>query len=195
MKNYTRKTIEFYNKHFKDYVKSGAVVLKNKIDKFAKLINRRGKILDVGCGPGHDTDYLTKKGFDCLGIDLSEKMIDHAKKNFEGKFKVMDFFNLKFKENSFDGIWCSSALIHADRNDLNNLLKNFWKTMRKEGFIGMITPAKQKRTKKKNDTRLFTICSKEELEEYLKNNGFKVTHSEIFFYEKLKLIFIISKKI
>lgn len=58
MKNYTRKTIDFYNKHFQDYIKSGAIVLENKIDKFTKLITPGGKLLDAGCGPGHDTDYL-----------------------------------------------------------------------------------------------------------------------------------------
>jgi len=193
MKNYTKKTIEFYNQHIEKYIKSGAVVLKDKINKFAILISGN-KILDVACGPGHDTDYLTKKGFDCLGIDLSEKMIRFAKKNYQGKFRVMDFFHLDFKRGSFNGIWCSSALVHVDKDDLVKLLKNFKKLLRKNGILGIITPGKQKRIQRKKDTRIFTMFDKKELEEYLKAVNFEIVQSQTFFFKKMKWLFIISKK-
>lgn len=92
MKKYTRETIKFYDKYINAYVKSGAIVLDNKINKFIKEL-RGNAVLDVACGPGHDTDYLTKKGIDCLGIDLSKKMTEYAVKNFKGKFRVMNFFD------------------------------------------------------------------------------------------------------
>ena len=194
MKYYTKKTIEFYNKNVDAYTKSGAVVLKNKIDKFIKLLCGK-KILDVACGPGHDTDYFAKKGFDCLGIDLSEKMIASAKKNFQGKFRIMDFFDMEFKENSFDGIWCSAAIVHTDKNDLDKLLEDFGKILGQNGVLGIIAHAKQKRTKKKGDSRIFTVFDKDELGKHLKNNGFEVVHSKSFSYKKKRWLFIISKKI
>ena len=104
MKRYTEKTINYYNKIANDYFESSATILiKDKIDQFISLLSGK-KVLDIACGPGHDTDYLTRKGFNCLGIDLSEKMIKIAKQNFKGKFKIMNFFNLSFKVNSFDGL-------------------------------------------------------------------------------------------
>ncbi|MFH1656618.1 MAG: class I SAM-dependent methyltransferase [Candidatus Nealsonbacteria bacterium] len=193
MKNYTKKTIKFYNQYTEKDIKSGTIILKNKIDKFISLISGN-KILDVACGPGHDTDYFTKKEINCLGIDLSEKMINFAKKNFQGKFRIMDFFNMKFRNNSFNGIWCSSAITHIDKNDLNKLLKNFRKILKKNGILGIIAPAKQKRKKKKNDTRIFTMFDKSELEKYLKDSNFKIIYSETFSCKKMKWIFIISKK-
>ena len=193
MKKYTEKTIDFYNKNIDAYTKSGAIVLKNKIDRFIKLL-RGKKILDVASGPGHDTDYLTRKGFDCLGIDLSEKMIKYAEENYEGKFELMDFFNLKLKENSFNGIWCSSAFIHAGKKDLDKILTDFSKILKKEGILGIIIPTKQKREKRKNEKSIFTMLNKVELEKLLIKNGFKILFSEDFFYGKMKWVFIISEK-
>lgn len=195
MKKYTQKTIKFYDDIAEKYIKSdAAVVLKDKIDKFINLLPGN-KVLDVACGPGHDTDYLTKKGFDCVGIDLSEKMISLAQKNFKGKYEVMDFFDLKFKNNSFNGIWCSSIFVHIKKIDLPKLLKNSKKILRNNGIIGIITAVKQKRVKDKNDTRTYIMYRKEELEGYLEKAGFKTLFSEIFSYGGRDRIYIISKKI
>lgn len=194
MKKYTKNTVEFYNKNFENYATGcSAVVLKNKIDKFIKNINGN-EILDVACGPGHDTDYLTRKGFDVLGIDLSKQMINYAKKNFKGKFRLMDFFDLKFKKNTFDGLWCSSGLTHVKKKDLDKILKGFSKVLKRKRVIGIIVPKTKKRTlNKKNDKRIFTMFYKKEIEEYLKKNKFKIISSEIFSYAKIKWILIIAK--
>jgi len=193
MKKYTRKIIEFYNKHSNDYIKNSAFVLENKINKFAKLINHEGRILDVGCGPGHDTNYLIRKGFNVLGIDLSKQMINYAKKNFKGKFELMDFFDLKFKKNTFDGIWCSAALIHVTKSDLNKILKSFFKILKENGVLGIIVRRFTKRVSKKEDRRIFTMFYKKEIEEYLIKNKFEIISSEIFSYAKIKWILIIAK--
>ena len=194
MKPYTKKTIDFYNKNIDTYIKEGAIVLNEKIDKFIKMLTGK-KILDVACGPGHDTDYLTRKGFDCLGIDLSEKMIEYAKQKSMGKFEVMDFFKLDFEEKSFDGIWCSSALTHVHKEDINELLHVFLKILKKSGILGIIVPANQKRVKREKDTRIFTMFDISELNKFLTNNRFKVVNSELFTFNKIKWVFIIAKKI
>lgn len=193
MKMYTKGTIDFYNKHAEYYIKSGTVVFKNLINKFIGLL-KGSNVLDVGCGPGHDTDYFTSKGFNCLGIDLSKRMIAYARKNYRGKFRVLDFFNPRFKENTFDGVWCSAAIIHVDKKDLRKLMKNFFRILKNDGLLGVIVPRYYKRHKEKNDTRIFNMFYKNELEKILVQNGFKITHSEIFDFAKKKWIFVISKK-
>jgi len=196
MKKYTKDTIKFYDKNIKAYTTShSAVVLKSQINKFIKEV-KGDKILDIACGPGHDTDYLTEKGFDSLGIDLSKKMITYAKKNFKGKFKIMDFFDLKFKANTFNGIWCSSGLTHVEKKDIDRILKEFSKILKKEGTLGIIAPKTKKRIPdEKNDKRIFTMFHKKEIEKYLIKNKFKIISSEIFTYayNRIKWILIIAK--
>ena len=195
MKEYTKKTIKFYDGIAEKYIRSGAaVVLKDKIDKFIKLLPGKD-VLDVACGPGHDTDYLTKRGFNCFGIDLSEKMIGLAKQNFKGKYEVMDFFDLKLGDELFDGMWCSSIFVHIKKNDLPKLLKDSTKALRVNGIIGIITAAKQKKVRDKSDTREYVMYDKKELEGYLEEAGFKILSAEIFSYGGRNRVFIIAKKI
>jgi ubiquinone/menaquinone biosynthesis C-methylase UbiE len=193
MKKYTKKTIEYYNKIAENYFKSdAAIVIKDKIDKFISLLQGT-KVLDVACGPGHDTDYLTRKGFNCIGIDLSRRMIEIAKKYYKGKFEIMDFFNLKFPQNSFDGLWCSSVFVHVDKKDLPQLLKNFAKILKDKGILGLITVKKQKIKKNKADKRKYVMYEKKEFENYLRQAGYKILISEIFLYGGKKRLFIIAQ--
>ncbi len=65
------------------------------------------KVLDAGCGPGFFSVVLGEEGHEVIGIDLTENMIDHAKKNTEAcgiksEFRVMDCQNLDFEDESFD---------------------------------------------------------------------------------------------
>lgn len=195
MKRYIQRTIKFYDGVAEKYIKSdAAVVLKNKIDRFIDLLPGK-KVLDVACGPGHDTDYLTKKGIDCLGIDLSGKMINLATKNFKGKFEVMDFFNLEFDDNSFDGMWCSSIFVHIRKSDLPKLLNKSKKVLKINGILGIITAKKQKRIKDKDDTREYVMFESKEMEDFLKKAGFKILISETFSYGGKNRIFIIAQRI
>ena len=38
------------------------------------------KALDFGCGTGRSTRFLQKIGFEAIGVDIAEKMINQAKK-------------------------------------------------------------------------------------------------------------------
>ena len=61
------------------------------------------RILDIACGRGRHSIYLNKKGYDVIGIDLSESNIRHAK-DFENEhlhFFVHDMRHL-FYINYFD---------------------------------------------------------------------------------------------
>jgi SAM-dependent methyltransferase len=54
--------------------------LRTAIDGFAAAVDGLGPVLDVGCGPGAVTAYLAKRGLDVSGVDLSARMIDHARR-------------------------------------------------------------------------------------------------------------------
>lgn len=194
MKKDTKDIIRFYDKNIKSYTTSqNAVILKSQINKFIREV-QGDKILDIACGPGHDTNYLTKKRFDCLGVDLSKKMIHYAKKKYKREFKVMDFFDLKFKTGTFDGIWCSSALTHVKKKDLKKVLKGFSRVLRKEGVLGIIVPRTKKRSVKKENTRIFTMFYQYELKRHLIRNGFRIICGEIFSFKNMKWIFVVAKK-
>ena len=45
-------------------------------------MNKKSRILDIGCGTGHHVNMLTKRGLNAIGIDSSIEMIKRAKKNY-----------------------------------------------------------------------------------------------------------------
>lgn len=58
--------------------------IEQEIDK-----NKAVKILDIGCGTGRHAIELAKRGYEIVGIDLSESQLDRAKE------KASNFSNLK----------------------------------------------------------------------------------------------------
>lgn len=71
----------------------------------AILSDLHGSVLEVGIGTGKNLEYYPK---DCkvTAIDISPKMLKHAKKRMEGmdniSLQVMDAEKLAFADNSFD---------------------------------------------------------------------------------------------
>ena len=59
-----------------------------------------GKILDVGCGSGKATVLFGGRGYDIMGIDISEEMIHIAEKNYFG-FPDIRYVVGSFEENNF----------------------------------------------------------------------------------------------
>lgn len=80
-------------------------------EELAELVET-GKIkpcraIDIGCGRGYYSIYLASKGFDILGIDLSERAIQYARNNASGqgantRFMVLDLLNLQQLKEKFD---------------------------------------------------------------------------------------------
>jgi len=66
------------------------------------------KILDIGCGTGHNVSSLAAHGYKVVGIDLSESMIKKAQENYPDlEFRNTDALDtMAFEANSFTHITC-----------------------------------------------------------------------------------------
>lgn len=137
MSKTTKITIDSYNKTAEEYYKIvSSFELLPELEKFVSLIDENGIILDLGCGPGHHSRVFLESGFNVKGVDLSTEMIAIAKKEVvDGDFEVMDIQHLKFKSDSFDGIWASASLLHIPKNNLKIVLKNLYIILAKEGIL------------------------------------------------------------
>ena len=142
--------LKHYNYLSKRDIKKGEILLKDKLDNFISFLNGKD-ILDVGCGSGHDTNYFRKKKYNCLGIDISGNMIGYAKNKYGSYFREYDMFKLPFKDKRFDGLWCSSVLMHVDKKDINKLFAKFYKSLKPGGVFGLIVS-------KKKEGQNYTFC-------------------------------------
>ena len=101
------------------------------------------RILDAGCGPGFFSVLLSKAGHKVTGIDESEGMLSHARKNAE-KFGVEpefikgDFGALPFKDSTFDLV-ISRNVTHIIREHLK--VYGEWLRVLKPGGVLLIFDA------------------------------------------------------
>ena len=74
-----------------------------------KYINKKGKLLDIGCGGGREGIALASDGYDVFGIDLVVPMVVNARKTAEKmnqklRYSAMNALSLGFKNNTFNGL-------------------------------------------------------------------------------------------
>lgn len=100
----------------------------------------KGLALDVGCGLGFDTLYLTKRNFNVVGIDISPKAIEETKKNVnKNKVKLIVGNIFDFENNEkFDLIY-DRGLAHNVQNNIDELFEKYANLLKKDGYILLIT--------------------------------------------------------
>lgn len=68
-----------------------------------KYFTTGGKTLDIGCGAGRVTIPLFKRGFQVIGMDYAEKMIEAVKAiNAAIDYRVGDILSTRFEDQEFD---------------------------------------------------------------------------------------------
>jgi len=86
------------------------------LDRFAARVRGRGRVCDVGCGPGHVGRYLADRGVDVFGLDLSPAMVALARElNPTMTFAQGDMRALALPGASLAGIVALYSLIHLER--------------------------------------------------------------------------------
>ncbi|MEV8377122.1 class I SAM-dependent methyltransferase [Kribbella sp. NPDC056861] len=114
--------------------------LRTALDGFAAAVDGLGPVLDVGCGPGDVTAYLAERGLDVSGVDLSARMIEHARQRFpEQRFAVASATELELAESSYGGILGWWSLFNLPRDVLAQVLSSFARALVPGGHFIMAT--------------------------------------------------------
>ena len=90
------------------------------LKQFAEENKDRGKMIDLGCGPGQTTRFLADNGVtDILGTDISSAMISKAKELSPAlEFQIADMLSLDFPDGHFAAALAFYAIVHFDNNQL-----------------------------------------------------------------------------
>lgn len=113
---------------------------------YYKVPNRKDiKFLDVGCGVGASTWYLSREGFSVVAIDRSPVAMERLRvrlksENLEAFMGCGDISKLDFKPDFFDAIIDISSLCYVPIDDLVGVMKSLHKVLKPGGKFFSMTP-------------------------------------------------------
>lgn len=114
-----------------------------KLSREARLamasIRAGARLLDAGCGSGHDLACVAEAvGSDghIVGFDFSNDLLARAQEraaaqNLRAEFKQGDLHELPFDDSSFDAIWCERVLMYLERPEA--AVREFHRVLKRGG--------------------------------------------------------------
>lgn len=179
------KTLNFYETNSKNLsLKYENADVREIQELLLITFEEKVKLLEIGCGSGRDASFMTKKGFDLIGIDGSKNMIDEAKKiHLELSNKL--FYktlpnNLEF-DIKFDGIYSIATLMHLSKIDLEKTISKIYDLLNTNGkFLMSVSLFRDDINENGFDKngRYFLILSFEEWINIFENSGFKILETK-----------------
>ena len=161
----------------------GIVFNENPLDFFiilarykfgTRFIKKTHKVIDVGCGHGLGSVFLSKYANEIIGVDLDKDLVETNNSNYK-KIK-----NLQFKEfdllkpsksfvNKFDVVVSMDVIEHFKKNKLGTVVDSYYNLLNSDGFAIIGTPNIASRpyaSQRRLDTHEFEF-TRDELEKTL----------------------------
>ncbi len=106
------------------------------LDKLAASVAAAGLVCDLGCGPGQVARYLQERGVQACGVDLSEVMVDRARRLNPGiEFMQEDMLALKAADGAWAGIAAFYSIVNLPRPDLPQALHEMRRVLQPGGLL------------------------------------------------------------
>lgn len=95
-----------------------------------------GRVLDAGCGPGHWTDHLVRRGKAARGIDLVPAFVESARATYPGvAFAVASIDRIDEDDGALGGVLSWYSTIHHAPDRISVPLAEFARVLRPGGTL------------------------------------------------------------
>ena len=179
------QTIQTYHKYAESWAVDHPLADYGSILAKLKELLPHGSVLEIGCGSGQDSEMLMQAGYDYLGTDAAQGMVDLASTRHPGTtFQHLNLYNLGRLKKQFDIFWCNAVLLHIPKRRIDEALHAISASVRVGGigFLSMKDGDKEifeERTKSgRQENRVFVHWPREDFEKVLERNGFEVVYYE-----------------
>ncbi|MBI3260862.1 methyltransferase domain-containing protein [Candidatus Berkelbacteria bacterium] len=181
-----KETIQTYEKTAEDYYNNSENLsnVRPLLDYFIVHIPGNN-VLEIGCGPGRDANYLSEHGLTVTGIDLSEHFIAMAQRNApRATFQLMDMRKLMFANKTFDGLWIMASFLHIPKQEAPATLRGFARLLKLGGlmYISVKSGNGEQRVKKKRyggGIKFFALYNPVELTALIRAAGFTIVKEQL----------------
>ncbi|SDF36870.1 Methyltransferase domain-containing protein [Salipiger thiooxidans] len=104
---------------------------------FIARLPEGAEVLDLGCGPGHDSQHMARAGLRVDALDASPEMIRLANARPGVTARLGTFDDLDAQDR-YDGIWAAFSLLHAPRDAIPRHLAAIARALRPGGVLGLM---------------------------------------------------------
>jgi SAM-dependent methyltransferase len=106
-------------------------------DHFVQLVGAGARVLDLGCGPGHDAAELARRGLRVTGLDLSRGLLLEGRSHpaLVGSLILADARQLPIVSYSFDGVWSCASLLHVPKRDIAHAIAELYRVLKPSGIL------------------------------------------------------------
>ncbi len=142
-----KETLSVYDQRAKDYAtRFGTEAPDRHLQAFMDALSAKGKVLDLGCGPGQSAAHMINAGFNVDAWDASPEMARIGKDLHGIDVRVAAFDDLTETE-TYDGIFANFSLLHAPKAEMPTHLSRIAQALKPQGLfhIGLKTGTGEKR--------------------------------------------------
>ncbi len=135
----------------------------------------RGRLVEIGTGPGHDAKAFVAAGLAVSGVDLSSEHVSMCQAAGVDA-RVASVLDMPFEDGSFDAGWCMSTLMHIPNADIDAALTEIRRVLapgspRVFGLWGGVDAEGTRAEDVLEPRRFFSIRSDSRLHELLGQHG------------------------
>lgn len=107
---------------------------------FADLLQseRRSRIVDVGAGPGLDTDRWQAEGNAVVGVDLAHANVELMRQRGLAGVTA-SLYRLPFADGAFDALWTMSTFVHVPHDRFDAAIGEMLRVVRPGAPLGIGT--------------------------------------------------------
>ena len=104
--------------------------------RFSQEIGDKRPVWDLGCGPGQTAGYLKSLGVEISGLDLSEKILEQARKIHPGtEFRRGNILELEFEDGSIAGVVAFYAIVHFTKEQVEKTFREVFRVLKRGGLL------------------------------------------------------------
>jgi SAM-dependent methyltransferase len=96
-----------------------------------------GRTADIGCGSGREVAFLELNGFDAVGYDASDALLEQARTRYPKlRFKAASLPGLAgLTDNSLDNILCETVIMHLPRTLIAPAVRRLLAVLEPNGIL------------------------------------------------------------
>jgi SAM-dependent methyltransferase len=96
-----------------------------------------GRTADIGCGSGREVAFLASNGFDAIGYDASDALLDQARARYPKlSFQPACLPELAgFHDGSFDNVLCETVIMHLPRGQIAPAVHRLLQVLKPGGIL------------------------------------------------------------